>query len=235
MHQPGIFLMPSITSVASSIIAVLVTTASCASGGTSNGEMSPRQDPSIAELEALYLARTDSARMNFTEADVRFMTGMIGHHAQALVMSALAPTNGARPSIQTLCARIINAQNDEIAIMQQWLRDRDQTVPEVHISGMDMMIHGPEYAMHMPGMLSAEQMAELEAASGAEFDRVFLTYMIQHHRGAVTMVHELFKTDGAVQDDSVFKIASDIQADQTGEIARMELMLEGLPPVGRSR
>jgi uncharacterized protein (DUF305 family) len=164
--------------------------------------------------------------MHFTEADVRFMTGMIGHHAQALVMAGLASSHGAGPSVAILSARIINAQNDEIAAMQLWLSDRDQPVPEVHISGTTMTVDGPEYATHMPGMLTADQLLELDAARGEEFDRLFLTFMIQHHQGAVTMVDELFATDGAALDEAAFKLASDIQADQNTEIARMELMLE---------
>jgi len=169
--------------------------------------------------------------MGFTAADVHFMTGMIGHHGQAIVMAALAPTHGASPTVRRLCARIINAQKDEIATMQQWLRDRDQTVPEVHITGTLMTVDGPEYAMHMPGMLTPEQIQELDEVRDRDFDRLFLTYMIQHHRGAVTMVHELFGTDGAALDDVVFKLASDIQVDQTTEIARMELMLKERNPL----
>ena len=206
-----------------------------AAGARSDTAPAPAPQPatSTAELEAIYRARTDSARTGFTAADVRFMTGMIGHHGQALVMAALAPTHGASPSVQTLCARIINAQKDEIATMQQWLRDRGQTVPEVHITGTSMTVDGPEYAMHMPGMLTPEQIRELDEARDRNFDRVFLTYMIQHHRGAVTMVHELFGTDGAALDDVVFKLASDIQVDQITEIARMELMLEEIANAGR--
>ncbi len=167
--------------------------------------------------------------MRFTEADVHFMTGMIGHHAQALVMAGLAPTHGASPAVQTLSARIINAQKDEIATMQHWLRDRGQPVPEVNITGTTLIVHGPDYAMHMPGMLTPEQIQELDDARGRDFDRLFLTYMIQHHQGAVTMVHGLFGTNGAAQDGAVFKLASDIQVDQITEIARMKLMLEALP------
>lgn len=205
----------------------------CAGGGTTTAGTTPEPaQTATAELETLFLARADSATLNVHEADVRFMVGMIGHHGQALVMAGFAPTHGASPAVQTLCARIINAQKDEIATMQQWLRDRGQTVPEVHVSGATMMIHGPEYAMHMPGMLTPEQIAELDAARGLEFDRLFLTYMIQHHEGAVTMVHELMNTDGAALDDMVFKIASDIQVDQTTEIARMQLMLESLSETG---
>ena len=182
----------------------------------------------IAELEAIYEARLQTERERYHPADVHFMTGMIGHHAQALVMSGFAPENGASPTIQVLCARIINAQQDEINVMQAWLRDRGQVVPEVHIADGKLMIHGPEHAMHMPGMLTPEQLAELGETHGQDFDRLFLKYMIMHHNGAVTMVHELFSTDGAAQDDFVFKLASDIQADQTSEVTRMELMLEAL-------
>ena len=182
----------------------------------------------MARLEALYEARADSALTGYHAADVHFMTGMIGHHAQALVMSGFAPDNGASSTIQTLCARIINAQKDEIDIMQGWLRDRELVVPEIHIEGGHLMIHGPEHAGHMPGMLNPEQLDELRHARGRDFDRLFLKYMIMHHQGAVTMVLDLFATDGAAQDDFVFKLASDIQADQSSEIKRMQLMLDDL-------
>jgi uncharacterized protein (DUF305 family) len=216
---------------------------------------------SPAEFEALYRARADSARMRFTPADVGFIDGMIGHHAQALVMAALAPTRGASPSVQTLAARITNAQQDEITRMQRWLSDRGQPVPLVRIDGLDLVVetvapagapgrdghaageHGrvaAEHAGHatdpthdghgehalMPGMLTRDQLEALGAARGTEFDRLFLRGMIHHHGGAVTMVRDLFATDGAAQDPSVFKLASDIQADQVTEIARMQRMLD---------
>jgi uncharacterized protein (DUF305 family) len=200
---------------------------SIACGGNAPGrEPTPqRPDASAAEFEALYKARTDSARMRFTEADVQFFTGMISHHAQALVMSGLAPSHGAGPGVSTLASRIINSQNDEIHLMQQWLRDRGQPVPEVHVEGLSMMIHGAGGMMNMPGMLTPEQMQELDQAKGTAFDQLFLKYMIQHHSGALTMVHDLFASNGAVNDELAFKIASDIQADQTTEIARMKRML----------
>lgn len=191
-----------------------------------------QSEQSAADMEALFWAVRDSAKTRFTQADVDFMTGMIGHHAQALVMSALAPTNGASLAVSTLAARIINAQNDEIAVMQQWLRDRGQPVPEVHIDGLNLMIHGAGHDhdhMSMAGMLSQEQLEELAEAKDGEFDRLFLTYMIQHHSGAITMVDELFAQDGAGQDEASFKLASDINVDQETEIARMRLMLNRLP------
>ena len=217
------------------VLLLVLTTAACSSTG-GIGTETPSPTGSAAELETLYWARVDSARTLFTDADVHFMTGMIGHHAQALVMSALAPTNGANASVQTLAARIINAQKDEIATMQQWLRDRGQPVPEVHIEGTHLMVHGGgDHAMHMPGMLTPEQIQELAAAQGAAFDRLFLTYMIEHHAGAVTMVDDLFGTDGAAQDEAAFKLASDIHVDQLTEIARMERMLSQLPDASRDR
>jgi uncharacterized protein (DUF305 family) len=212
---------------------------------------------SNAEIEALYWARQDSARMRFTEADVAFVTGMIAHHAQALIMSELAPTHGASPSVETLAARIINAQRDEIVLMQKWLADRGQPVPQVKIDGLDLTIdmsapagdagmdhevHAPDDAHmaqgaheahpshehNMPGMLTREQLEELDSAFGPEFDRLFLTYMIGHHTGAVTMVDDLFSVDGAGQDGAVFKLASDVQVDQITEIERMKKMLTAM-------
>ncbi len=203
----------------------------CAGGQGGRGvETDP--EPSVgmgaADMEVLYRARLDSARMHFTPADVHFVSGMIGHHAQALVMAALAPSHDAGSSIRVLTARIINAQRDEIGYMQTWLRDRGQTVPEVHIDGLTLMVHGADHALHMPGMLTQAQLEALDRARGPEFDRLFLRFMIQHHQGAVTMVRELFATDGAGQDEAVFKLANDIQVDQLTEIARMEQMLEAL-------
>lgn len=168
-------------------------------------------------------------RYPFTAADVHFITGMISHHAQALVMARWAPTHGASATVQILCERIINAQADEIALMQRWLKARNQPVPEAKAGPMKMMMNGVEHEMLMPGMLSDKQLKELEAAKGPAFDRLFLTFMIQHHRGAVTMVDELFATTGAGQDDGVFKLANDIQADQTTEINRMLQMLFTIP------
>ena len=192
-------------------------------------------DPSTAELEAIYRERIESARTRFTPADVTFMTRMIGHHAQARTMAALAPTHGASPEVRVLAARIISAQEDEIATMQRWLRERGQPVPEVHQMGGQTMAHGVDHAEHMPGMLTEEQLRALDRARGPEFDRLFLTSMIQHHRGAVAMVLELFATDGAGQDEQVFKFASDVQVDQATEIARMEQMLARLPSGGAAR
>ncbi len=183
---------------------------------------------SSSDLDAIAKARADSARYPYTAADVHFMSGMIAHHAQAIKMARWAPSHGAGPSVQTLCDRIINAQQDEIVTMQRWLRDRRQPVPEASPDGMRMMMGDMSHVMLMPGMLTPEQMQQLDAARGKEFDRLFLTFMIQHHQGAVAMVKELFGTYGAGQDELVFKFASDVNIDQTTEIARMEQMLTAL-------
>jgi uncharacterized protein (DUF305 family) len=171
-------------------------------------------------------ARADSGRMPFTAADVHFMQGMIHHHAQAVIMAGWAQTHGARPDVKTLAQRIDVAQRDEMAFMQRWLRERHQDVPDplAHYEmGHDMPGMSPTTLM--PGMLTPEQMSQLDAARGPEFDRLFLTDMIQHHQGAITMVDQLFASPGAGQELYVFRFASDVNADQTTEIERMRLML----------
>jgi uncharacterized protein (DUF305 family) len=170
-------------------------------------------------------ARADSLRLPYTAADIQFMTGMISHHAQAIVMARMAPTHAASRAVQTLCARIINAQNDEITLMQHWLRDRNQPVPEARPLPMKMMMNGQEMDMLMPGMLTDDQMKALDAARGVTFDTLFLRGMIQHHRGAISMVEQLLATPGAAQDESVFKFANNVNVDQSTEIRRMQQML----------
>ena len=244
-----------------------------------------RTAESPSDLEALYWQRIESNK-TYSQADVDYMTGMIGHHAQALIMAEMATRNGASPSVLRLAMRIENAQNDEIESMQRWLRDRGQPVPMVEIEGTLLTIRmvsaeeGPDGSMdpqggmdhsgiehggmdhsnmdhssmdhgqmdhsedhtqmghggmgdhnhaNMPGMLTQAQLDELNDARGTRFDRLFLTYMIAHHGGAVTMTDDLFTKDGAAQDDTAFKLASDIQVDQRTEIARMQTMLDRLP------
>jgi|GEM_PF-221043 len=266
--------------------------------------------------EALFFERRQQDRMNFNEADVNFMVMMIPHHAQALIMSRLAPENGASPAVQRLAARILGAQSDEINLMQTWLRDRRQSVPIVTFDGLYMNIsmeepgmashdghadhtsmHHDEHSSHtmhaseehenhemheshagqeghaghegheahemssetsghtmhqrdgashtmdhaahaghdpmhmhhdMPGMLTQEQLNELGAARGTEFDRLFLTYMIDHHLGAVLMVNELFGADGGALDRESYRLASDIYTEQITEIDLMRLMLTAM-------
>lgn len=162
-------------------------------------------------------ARADGGRPPYTRADVQFMSGMIGHHAQAVVMAGWAPTHGAGASLRALAERIVVGQRDEIVLMQAWLRDRNETVPD-----------GATSHHLMPGMLTAEQLARLDQARGTEFDRLFLAFMIQHHQGAITMVEQLFGANGAAQDETVFKFASDVHVDQITEIEFMSKMLAAL-------
>jgi Uncharacterized protein conserved in bacteria len=161
----------------------------------------------------------------YTAADVQFMQGMIGHHAQAVVMANMAPTHGASAQVALFCRKILRSQADEIELMQGWLRDRGEPVPDPKDphAGMDMSMPGHE--MLMPGMLTAEQLAALDRARGTEFDRLFLTDMIQHHQGALTMVATLFDSPGAGQTPEIFGFATGVDADQRAEIVRMQAML----------
>lgn len=203
---------------------LLAACAACLFAASIAAQSAPLPVPSPA---AVVRARADSLRYPYTAADVRFMSGMIGHHAQAIVMSKWAPTHGADPAVQRLAERIINAQEDEIATMQRWLGDRLQPVPTAAPMSHDMsnMAGMDHVAMMMPGMLTDAQMTALDSARGPEFDRLFLTGMIQHHKGATSMVSTLFGTVGAGQDETIFKFASDVNVDQTTEIARMQRML----------
>lgn len=167
----------------------------------------------------------------YVDADVHFMTGMIGHHGQALVMAGWAPTHGASDAVKRMAERIVVGQGDEINLMSRWLRDRNLPVPDP-AAPMDHSMPGMDHSGMMPGMLTPAQMAELDAARGAEFDRKFLTFMMQHHTGALTMVNTLFGSQGAGQNEPVFRLASDVYADQSTEIERMQKMLAALPPAG---
>ena len=162
----------------------------------------------------------------YSDADVEFMAGMIPHHAQAIVMASWAPTHGARKDVAILCERIAVGQRDEIALMQQWLRERGRPVPDATATRHRMKMNGVEHDMLMPGMLTDEEMAALDRARGPEFDRLFLLGMIKHHQGAIDMVEVLLKSYGAAQDETVFKFANDVQADQSIEINVMRAMLE---------
>jgi uncharacterized protein (DUF305 family) len=254
---------------AAATAALFAALALAACGGATRGATLPAPAP-VGEQgtrSAVARARADSARYPYTAADVRFMTAMVGHHAQAVTIARWAPTHGASAAVRTLAERIVNGQQDEIGTMQRWLADRGQPVPdppragpapsprsgqapsadstraparsgEQAHAGHAMPHEAPHEAPHetghqmggmaMPGMLTEAQLRQLDAARGGEFDRLFLTFMIQHHRGATAMVQALFGTPGAGQDDTVFKFASDVNVDQTTEIARMQKMLADL-------
>ena len=169
--------------------------------------------------------RPDLVRYPYSPADVEFMQGMIPHHAQAVVIAGWAKSHGARSDLQLMCERMVISQRDEITWMRNWLRDRGQMVPAPDATHHRMKMNGVEHDMLMPGMLSPEELAQLDQARGSEWDRLFLTFMIKHHEGALKMVDDLFNSYGALQDDDVYTLASDIHADQTAEIERMQKLL----------
>jgi len=157
-------------------------------------------------------------------ADVEFMQGMIMHHGQAVEMTALIPSHTENKELQTLGARISRSQAEEMKFMQRWLLARGEPVSMAMPGMPDMDMQGrPMHAM--PGMLTAEQMAALRQAQGAEFDRLFLTGMIQHHNGALTMVKQLFDTTGAGQNADLFEFATDADNSQRAEIKIMQNIL----------
>jgi uncharacterized protein (DUF305 family) len=162
---------------------------------------------------------TDLSQVRHTQADVRFMQGMIGHHLQAIDMVALINTNSRNEDLKKLGLRIQVSQEDEINMMRDWLRLRGAEIPGAHAHHTGPM---------MPGMLSPDEMARLAAAKGVEFDRLFLSGMIKHHNGALLMVDELFATPGAAQDSDIYAFASDVIADQRMEMDRMAVMLKEL-------
>jgi uncharacterized protein (DUF305 family) len=169
----------------------------------------PLSEDEISELE----------EAGYTDADVAFVQGMIPHHAQALVMTDLVADRAARTDLSLLAERMDVSQSDEIALMERWLEDRGEDVPDVSAG------HHHGDGELMPGMLSDDDLARLEAASGREFDELFLQYMIRHHEGAVMMVAELLSSDDGGQESDVFRLAQHIDSDQNVEIARMKSLL----------
>ena len=169
----------------------------------------------------------------YTEADVRFMQRMIPHHAQALTMASLVPARASRDAIRLLAERIAVSQQDEIAMIRRWLEKRGEEVPPLDAHHGHHGAGGHQHA-GMAGMLTADELARLEAATGLEFDRLFLEYMIRHHEGALMMVDELFASTGAGQETDVFRIASEVDADQRAEIERMRRVL-GAISAGETR
>jgi len=177
------------------------------------------------------------APRDYVQADVDFMQGMIWHHAQAVQMCKLANSHDASQQVAELCHKIILSQEDEIKLMQNWLADRGQDIPHPRIDTMVFHEAAPQ-AMpgmnmggdhKMPGMLSHAQMLALDSAQGTAWDRAFLVGMMQHHGGAITMVAKLFSVGGAGQQADLFRFATDVDADQRGEIDRMQRMLNSLP------
>ena len=166
---------------------------------------------------------SDLANIQYSLGDIQFLQGMIPHHAQAKEMSALAEDRSNNDMVLAVAQRITLSQDDEIGMMQGWLEERDLEVP-------DQMVHHSDGFEMMPGMLSAEQMAELEDSAGAAFDRLYLEGMIQHHQGALDMVEELLEQQGSAQDPLLYEFTSDVTSDQISEIERMDIVLASLNP-----
>jgi len=211
-------------------IAIAAAGVACKSSGAATSPVSspqPRTEivqpgaPGQAPRVITEAAATDLSKVQFTKADVAFMQGMIGHHSQAVEMVDLLKQRTLNTDMQKLGMRITVSQEDEIKMMQTWLKVRGQSLPDPHAHHMH-----PE-AM-MPGMLTQAEMDKLAAAKGPEFDRLFLEGMIKHHGGAITMVEELFKSPGAAQDSEIYAFVTDVVADQRMEIDRMGGMLYAL-------
>jgi len=197
----------------------------------------PADQAAAGATSAAPAERVDSTSPRGHPGDVRFMQGMIGHHAQALTMTALVGSRTSRADMRLLAERIEVSQKDEIRLMQQWLRKHRETVPvgDAHQhagmshSGAEASAHHPGMSNAlMPGMLTGQELSTLSAASGSAFDVMFLRLMIRHHEGAITMVGQLFGTRGSGNDSEVYAFATDVDNDQQAEIARMRTLLDTL-------
>ena len=179
---------------------------------------------------ALGVPSTAAAQERYTTGDVEFMQGMIHHHAQALLMAAMAASHGASQRVQLLSKKISLSQRDEIGMMRVWLQYRKQEVPDTAPHSMTMPgMPGMDMDKMMPGMLNVEQMKKLDQARGVEFDRLFLNGMIGHHRGAIKMVADLINMPPSGQESEIFRFLTDVDADQRAEIDVMQQMLYNLP------
>jgi uncharacterized protein (DUF305 family) len=199
----------------------LIAAIACSSSGGSTSAR-PQGAPTPAP------APPGAATNVINPADIQFMAGMIPHHAQAVLIAGWAPTHEASPELRRLCERIVVGQRDEIGLMQAWLKQRALEVPPANATHMRMTMNGMPHDMLMPGMLNDEELKQLDAARGAAFDRLFLQAMIRHHQGAISMVDDLEAAPGSRQDETVFRFSSDVYADQTTEIDRMQKMLAAL-------
>jgi uncharacterized protein (DUF305 family) len=221
---------------AAGLLAVAFLAACSHATGAAQAGAAPAAQPAAHGTTPPAGAKPSTYHNDFSPADVAFMTDMIAHHGQATMIAAWAPTHGASDAVRTMAERIVVGQNDEIALMQNWLRDNGQPVPAHDTSAAHAMMPGMDHAgmdhAMMPGMLTAAQLATLDSARGPAFDRLFLTDMIHHHQGALAMVDKLFGTNGAGQNETVFRLASDIYADQSTEIDRMTKMLAAQPLQG---
>lgn len=198
--------------------------------GTATGAPGPRTvhpgAPGQPDRPAAAAQTAGSTQPRHTEADVRFMQGMIAHHQQALAMSALVPARSSREEVRLLARRIEVSQQGEIGMMRRWLEAHGEPVPAADAQHAHHGAGGHQATM--PGMLTEQEMARLAAARGAGFDRLFLELMIRHHEGALLMVKELFGRPGAGQEGEVYQFAAEVAGDQQIEIDRMRGMLGSL-------
>jgi uncharacterized protein (DUF305 family) len=205
-------------------VVLLVCAAAAGCGASGAGQTAPIVQPGAPGQDTRAISPEQATSMpqpRHTAADVAFMQGMIGHHAQALEMTELLKTRTRSNDMRKLALRIEVSQQDEIKRMQEWLRDRGERLPDPHA-------HHAHDAALMPGMLTPAEMKQLADASGPEFDKLFLEFMIKHHEGALIMVRDLFAAPGAAQEGEIFAFASDVDADQRMEIHRMSAMLKEL-------
>ncbi|WJY19779.1 DUF305 domain-containing protein [Alteriqipengyuania flavescens] len=196
--------------------------------GTAMAQDVPIVQPGAPGAQGRALTADEATRIadtRFIEADGHFLQAMIPHHRQAVVLSELVDGRTSNDDVITIANRILAGQADEIAFMNTWLADRGFAVPAA--SGPHAM-HAMHGGFAMEGMASAEDIARLASLNGTEFDRLFLQLMTAHHRGAITMVDELFSTPGAAYDPQLYSFTSDVKNDQSSEIERMNVLLAGL-------
>jgi len=219
-------------------VLLLATSAAAFSGSSAHAQQRDFPAPVVVQPGApgqpskILPPSTKAKLPPLSPADVKFMQGMIMHHAQAIEMTALIPSHTEDKELRSLGARISRSQDDEILFMKRWLAARGEPIAMPMPDNMPGMSHSDSshHVMDsvplMPGMLTEEQMAALRKATGARFDRLFLTGMIQHHNGALTMVKDLFGSAGAGQDAEIFGFATDVDTGQRAEIKIMQSMLD---------
>ena len=219
------------------LTAILLTGLACAVAGACRTSQGTGLTPGIVQPGAPgQESRTvgaeqarDLSKVGATPGDVKFMQGMIHHHAQAIDMTELLKTRTASEDMKKLALRIQVSQTDEIRMMQRWLQAHGAQAPDPHAMHMPgMVMPGMDHGPMMAGMLTPEEMVQLAGLKSLAFDRFFLEGMIKHHGGAIVMVQELFATPGAGQESTIYAFASDVVSDQQMEIDRMSGMLAAI-------
>ncbi|MFN5619659.1 MAG: DUF305 domain-containing protein, partial [Brevundimonas sp.] len=219
-----------------------------AGAGSAWAQQAPILQPGAPGQPVRAITAEEATRIadnRYSADDVAFMQGMIHHHQQAVEMSALVRNRTNQPEIVDIAGRIDASQGDEIAFMRGWLTERGEDAPDLaamaahaghdaHAGHAGHEGQAGQGTMTMPGMATPAQMAELAAARGVAFDRLFLRLMIAHHEGAVEMVSDLFSRSGSAYDPVLYDFANDITNEQQAEIRRMTTLLRGLSEDPRS-